>query len=532
MGEEASNACPASEWYAVRDYLSDMKNSFPRSIEDRYKVAIGLYDPLFHGQNSARYMQRATVTNGVLWPKTTTIQQAVVTDALTEAGGLWFLSLTNVTADTGHGSPLSDQSNAAHTVETNYSQPYAAAICYPKRIEAGSENESVRIPIFTYMLNQTNAGTQYQDSPFGNIPVNYHPDISYSQLLNASGNTQDYRLQWIELPDSLFKGSSIGAAVLYPSSGPGNDQDLILCNIAAAWGPSSLTVKIGYPSTESVQSEFRHNDESQKPEPIGQNNVPSAQQNPPAFGDGSYLQSPQGSINISSTWAEYLNPSVEMLNTSLFSALMEFTVLPKSEPSAAETIFSLLAVNGLARTGWGSGLQGNIRTTSDGQLDGNYWLSGKGDVFEIDPAESQDWVTLRMDSTLEGYAYNTLTTPPRIAIAILTMYCVLALGHFLFSGITGISSNCWDTIAEVVALAINSTPTTALRNTCAGISELHIFKLPVRVLVSKDVEGEGEHLELVFGEMKEEELKGRMIKENRTYGTLPKGADREGKKDV
>lgn len=85
---------------------------------------------------------------------------------------------------------------------------------------------------------------------------------------------------------------------------------------------------------------------------------------------------------------------------------------------------------------------------------------------------------------------------------------------------TGISSTAWDSIAEVVALAINSAPTACLRNTCAGISELHIFKLPVRILVSKDDEGDGEHLELVFGAVAAEKTKQSLIQPNRAYGTM------------
>ena len=76
---------------------------------------------------------------------------------------------------------------------------------------------------------------------------------------------------------------------------------------------------------------------------------------------------------------------------------------------------------------------------------------------------------------------------------------------------------------------MNSTPTAALRNTCAGITELHIFQLPVRVLSKKDVEeGDGEHLELVFGDhnsvgggKKEGEEDGKLIVFNRAYGTMP-----------
>lgn len=64
---------------------------------------------------------------------------------------------------------------------------------------------------------------------------------------------------------------------------------------------------------------------------------------------------------------------------------------------------------------------------------------------------------------------------------------------------------------------MNSTPTAALRNTCAGITELHIFKLPVRVLVVKDEEGEGEHLELVFGNVDQEKIEDTTIKANVAY---------------
>ena len=68
---------------------------------------------------------------------------------------------------------------------------------------------------------------------------------------------------------------------------------------------------------------------------------------------------------------------------------------------------------------------------------------------------------------------------------------------------------------------MNSTPTIALRNTCAGITEMHIFRTPVRVLAFMDNEGESEHLEMVFGHELSEDDKKRTIKPNRTYGTLP-----------
>lgn len=87
--------------------------------------------------------------------------------------------------------------------------------------------------------------------------------------------------------------------------------------------------------------------------------------------------------------------------------------------------------------------------------------------------------------------------------------------------IIGINSICWDSIAEVTTLAINSILTSTLRNTYAGINEMRIFRLPVCILVMRNLEGEGEHLELVFGDVDLEQAKRMGIKPNRKYGTMP-----------
>lgn len=142
-------------------------------------------------------------------------------------------------------------------------------------------------------------------------------------------------------------------------------------------------------------------------------------------------------------------------------------------------------------------------------------------MFSVDPTESEDWVKLRVFSMVEGYAYNTTDTAPKIAIWILLTYCLFVILHIIYADISGISSTSWDSIAEVTALAVNSTPTTALRNTCAGITELNLFKLPVRVLAMRDAEGNGEHLELVFGNVDEKKVEHKTNKANRLYGTMP-----------
>ena len=90
--------------------------------------------------------------------------------------------------------------------------------------------------------------------------------------------------------------------------------------------------------------------------------------------------------------------------------------------------------------GGSSQLQGTVRTVGhngDEGLDGNYWVSGKGNVFEVHANQSRNWVRLHVDSTIQGYAYNTTSVAPRIAIAFLTKYCIFALAHVLYLAWTG-----------------------------------------------------------------------------------------------
>lgn len=61
----------------------------------------------------------------------------------------------------------------------------------------------------------------------------------------------------------------------------------------------------------------------------------------------------------------------------------------------------------------------------------------RGDMFTVDPEESKNWVKLRVDSTINGYAYNIRGVSSKVAISFLLAYCVLALSHILYAAISG-----------------------------------------------------------------------------------------------
>ncbi|MCJ1260741.1 hypothetical protein MMC22_000603, partial [Lobaria immixta] len=94
-------------------------------------------------------------------------------------------------------------------------------------------------------------------------------------------------------------------------------------------------------------------------------------------------------------------------------------------------------------------------------------------------------------------------------------YSALVLGHIIYSAVFGVSSTAWDSTAELVALAMNSSPTQVLQNTCAGIIGRQALKTLVRVLVTAPG-----HLELVFGAVDGQNAPTSKLVMNEKYGKL------------
>ena len=453
-----------------------------------------------------------------------TTQQAAVADALSTTGVLWNRALANVTTK-GHGSVL-DQLDGVHSITSGYFQPYTVASCEHDTIYGNEDQNPVAFPpppgTSPQMLNTSN---------FNNSVLPGHaflyPGITRSQLLDTPGSPGEYRVRWIELPEYPFNGTSIGAAVLLPRDSENTTQRVLMCNLAAGWGTSKLNMSTFGGGTQTVFSEVGFPPSSLDGNGTGPLFAPVTENGGAANVEYFYRPVfPQNLITVTEDWAQYLNPTFSDSNTTVFHRLMASHLIVPDISSSAKIVLAGLMANGLARIGSTSQLQGTLKTAiqPDGSegLDSDYWFSGKGDAFIVDPVESKDWVKLRVYSNFEGFAYNTHGATPKVAICFLLAYCIFALSHIVYAGITGISSTCWDSIGEVTALAVNSTPSALLRNTCAGITELSIFKIPVRVLAFHDGESsDGEHLELVFGEIDKTAIQHQVIRHNRVYGTIP-----------
>ena len=169
--------------------------------------------------------------------------------------------------------------------------------------------------------------------------------------------------------------------------------------------------------------------------------------NPVVWSTNEYPQLP---IRITSQWAEYLDPFLPALNTTvlqIFFALID-ELSEFNQKQFAEYFLSLHMANALARFGFNTIFEGNpaivqvndstVQGSNYTDIDGTAWISAKEDFFYLNPEDKdKNWARFQVKSTIKGYAYNTNGFAPKIAISFLLSYCAIAFTHVFYSGITG-----------------------------------------------------------------------------------------------
>ena len=94
-----------------------------------------------------------------------------------------------------------------------------------------------------------------------------------------------------------------------------------------------------------------------------------------------------------------------------------------------------------------------------------------------------------------GYGYNTSPITVKLSLAVVILYLALVGTYLIWTVGTGYAATSWDSVAELVALALNSQRPNALENTSVDIDTLETFRQPVNIRVNQE-----DSLEVVFKE--------------------------------
>ena len=86
----------------------------------------------------------------------------------------------------------------------------------------------------------------------------------------------------------------------------------------------------------------------------------------------------------------------------------------------------------------------------------------------------------------DNYRYSSEETTVKLSLAVMFGYVVIVLVYLTFSVFTGYAATSWDSVSELVTLALNTEQPDGLRNTSVGVQTLDTFRKPVRLRVAGD----------------------------------------------
>lgn len=227
-------------------------------------------------------------------------------------------------------------------------------------------------------------------------------------------------------------------------------------------------------------------------------------------------------VIMTAEWLEALNPFIAREQNTVFNLIADAVDLGVDERKyAVELILAAMVTNGMSKLGYNATLQSELVPNWPTEfMYGRQAYKG--------PGSNQDWSKFIVRMIVHDYAYKMNSTTDMAAVIVLFFYCACAIAHlgWMICWVR-MSSRVWSFMGEVTALAMNSKPTTMIRNTCAGVLSTANYSAPIRILESNgnddddDPMGMMDHLEIVFGNDdvdKEKKKNDRGFKADKFYG--------------
>ncbi len=118
----------------------------------------------------------------------------------------------------------------------------------------------------------------------------------------------------------------------------------------------------------------------------------------------------------------------------------------------------------------------------------------------LPPPAHSHYVRLRMRVDVAGYAWYASGFSDYLATAVVATYMVMAVAHTVWVLAKGVTGSSWDTVTELVALALRSPVSEALSGSGAGIERLGTYGRLARLRVMGEGGGEERLVMVVEGE--------------------------------
>lgn len=317
------------------------------------------------------------------------------------------------------------------------------------------------------------------DQGIGKYPlVNYSSTTigSLQWFDAATSNGSNPGLSWVKLPAADFGRASVGAAVALPGTKTKTGEDggqILACTIDARWANATATISfLGGPMIVSgTPTEW--------------------------LAGTQYLLDSTGlplwpQVTIAPAWAESVSSIVtdssESVFTSLCNSLGRQGNISKaiSSINAVEAILAVMITDGLARTSSLATILGSLKGLDKGEwinefLPKDSVFGTGGSAFNYTYQQGDQSLKFELITAVNGYGYG-VTAAPLLSTLVLLIYCLIATIYVVHSiCFARMTSSSWTSITELVALAANSTPSSVLKNTGAGIATLGILKQPVKI---------------------------------------------------
>lgn len=500
--------CAAGGYNNLFRYFSQL-NSLPQASYFTFDIEDEVSMRSFQG-NLRNDWQVSSET----WVSTAHAATTAIEEPLREAWSYWLRGITVTPNAWRYGF------SNVRTVKVLSQFPVTRTVCVPTT-NLSVDTTSLPFPVlpefdawYTHDILDDGTGT------YGNGPV--YPISAQSSFAeyaatanNATSWNKGVKLNWVEPTTDL--GSSSAAVALFFPSIDSNLSMALSCTVDSRWANGTEWVTsstldwggAGYLQPMQSQPSYTRSPGYNSRLFLPINNT--AWQRISMKSDFFAAMTPQTSSD------DYSNPIVDTLEASIPNIINTaypenyFSNHSSSFVPFVEQILSTFFSDSIARTG------SYLQRTSYETLQ-NIGSDPKSITGILGPAlaivNSANTTIMHMDTFIQGYSYMLSGFTSYLSVAVLMLYCALALAHTVYILWSKSASSAWTTIPQLIVLAQNSEPVPKiLDNTSVGIESKRVFSTKVRIMA---VQGEN-RLHYVWGETEEPILRKRLIVD-RCYG--------------